>query len=64
MSTGIQLRQISSHVKMVRLSISIIETEGYNLSTTLPFSIILFLTVASLGDRGEGGTGQGPCLRL
>lgn len=63
MSTGIQLRQISSHVKMVRLSIT--QTKGYNLSTTLPFSIIFFfLTVASLGDRGEGGTGQGPCLRL
>lgn len=62
MSTGIQLRQISSHVKTVRQSIT--QTEGYNLSTTLPFSIIFFLTVASLGDRGEGGTGQGPCLRL
>lgn len=61
MSTGAPPRQITSHVKTVRLSIT--QTEGYNLSTTLPFSII-FLTVASLGDRGEGGTGQGPCLRL
>lgn len=59
MSTGIQPRQISSHVKMVRLSLSITETEGYNLSTTLPFSIIFFDS-GFFGRSWGGWHGAGP----
>lgn len=60
MSTGIQLRQISSHVKMVRLSIT--QTEGYNLSTTLPFSIIFFFDSGFFGRSWGGWHGAGPVI--